>query len=308
MLSYDIAELRHLQNKEVRFINTYVDLIIGKEISSYNIEQLYELLTSIDISEYNYNKQKILIDIKHIVDPTITYSDNQVIIDGRFKLISLLEDPTIRHNISVINQYKLIIDLIRSKNNNLPDNILEQVIIYIESISKQVLAKDLINDLFKFADPNLFTALESAKLILGDQISHFKSTEIDCQIWHISCEHNNYEIGSICAFYNEDVPMIKDTKYGMMIQDVVKYPIPLLIQYLFPNITSIPKINTMLEIPINIVANSLNVDYIFVRPINNQSNILKKFYGYKELGIKLSYPCETISRGYDHWLYKEVHK
>lgn len=229
--------------------------------------------------------------------------------------ISLLQDPTIRHFISVYKQYKLLTRIIRSMNNVLSDDISSSILTYMKSISDdEILSTDLINNAFKSVEfnrsrGNPYHIFNSMKDILDDQIEHFKSNENDCKIWHVEAKHNNYDLGSICIFYNSTKPMILDEKFGLMIQDIVKYPIPFMVQFLFPTYGPfIPKLNTILETPINIVAGHIGLDYIFVRPIGNQESILTKYYGYKETNVKLTYPCNTISVGFSKWLYKEVDK
>jgi len=225
---------------------------------------------------------------------------------------SNLDDSTIRHYVSITNQYNKLLKILKSLNRQLPDDILREILSYIKSISSDInLSIDMIQQVFlsiefrKNQEP--YTTLESMKSLLYDQIHHFKSTEIDCNIWHIDCMHNNHELGSICMFHNHSKPMIFDGKFGMMIQDIVKYPIPYMVQLLFPKYNAIvPKLNTALEVPINMIAVSVNVSYIFVRPIHNQGSLLIKYYGYKESQTELSYPCVTISIGFDKWLYREV--
>ena len=94
-----------------------------------------------------------------------------------------------------------------------------------------------------------------------------------------------------------------------VIYNAFKYPIPYLVQLLLPRYNGhIPKLNNLLEDGIVALATDMNLDYIFVRPIGNQGSILKKYFGYKETEEELTYPCQTISVGFDTWLYKEVNR
>ena len=308
-VSYDIVQLRKLSYDEITFVTNYINLISGNQLDSYDMSSMYNMLTGIDTDD----EDKINNDINHILSNN--YPVNAEIVNGRNTLLSLLQDPTIKHFISVNNQYNLLTRIIRSMNNTLPDDISASVLAYMKSISGDVnLSIDLINNTFKSvkfnrSDDNPYHIFSSMKDLIYDQMGHFKSDETDCNIWHIEGKHNDYELGSICVFYNSTIPMILDGKFGAMIQDIVKYPIPFLAQFLFPTYNPfIPKLNTVLETPINIVAGYIGVDYIFVRPIGNQGSILTKHYGYKETDAKFTYPCETISVGFSQWLYKEVDK
>ena len=310
-VSYDVAHLRPLVYDDVQFVNLYIDFITGKR-TNYVMGELHSILTGIDIFDDYYGNKTV--DLNDIINSD-SNSTKEIIIIGRNKLSSLLQDSTIRHYISITNQYNILLRIIESMNRGLPDDILQNILDYMQSISPdETLSKEMINNAFKSVEftrehNNPYHIFQSMKSLMYDQMAHFKSKEIDCNIWHIDCKHNNYELGSICVFYNSKNPMIFNGKKGLMIQDIVKYPIPFLVQFLFPNYNGfIPKLNTVLETPINMIASSVGIDYIFVRPINNQGAILIKFYGYKETDAKLTYPCETISVGFETWLYKEIEK
>lgn len=305
-VSYDIAHLKYMDIEDRQFINRYSNFIIGKLTKSYDIERFYATLTGINISSDYYNQEEVLSDINHIIFGIISNKDAVII--GRNRLLSLLENPDIKHKLSIVNQYKLLLRILQARS--LPDDILESMLVYIRSmVSNSFISKETINNTFISMKTKLMNTLKDMKSLLYDQILHFESNESDCYMWHIDCIHNNYELGSIFVFYNPNNPIILNEKVGLMIQDIVKYSIPLLVQSLFPDYgVFIPKLNTILETPINMIASSINVNYIFVRPIGNQGDILKKFYGYLETGVELNYPCETISIGFESWLYKEVDK
>jgi len=310
-VSYEIAELRHLNDKEYTFWWSYGDLMSGIDMVPYSIKKIHEELTGVVLQD----RSKMFDNVMNISTNADIDFINEEVATGRAKLAVMMQDDTYRHYVSIRTQHMLLSRITDSMNKGLPDDILESMLLYMRSISNdESLSKELINDTFlsvKFDESpgNPAHIFESMRLIMDDQIAHFDSKETNCQIWHIEGRHGDYPLGSVCLFYNANKPMIFEGGYGAMIQDIVKYPIPFLVQFLFPSYNIfIPKLNTVLETPINITAAHIGVDYIFVKPIGNQGDILTKYYGYKQTTAKPAYPCSTISPGFGWWLYKEVYK
>ena len=90
-----------------------------------------------------------------------------------------------------------------------------------------------------------------------------------CQMWQIVAQFNGRQLGSIFSFYNEKI-----NPEGLLMQDIVKYPIPQLLQLIYPEYIQ-PKLNDLLKVPLDMIARELNVDYIYVHPLKRQGDILK---------------------------------
>jgi hypothetical protein len=266
-ITYDTVDLKFLTFNEQRFASNYSNLLGGGPVEFYNSSALFPV--------------------------------------SRIGESELLPNRVLRHYISVLNQHNMLIRIKASMNKRLPNDIVDGILGYIRSLhSDDTITTDSIQDTFmsiKFKrSEHEWEYINSMSLLLEDQLSHFTSdtTTRKGMIWHVDCKHNGYELGSILVYYNVFKPMMSDGRKGLVVQDIVKYPIPYLTQLLFPQYGPyIPKLNNIVEPPINAIADELDLDYIFVRPIGSQGNTLTKHYGYKEIDVELA-KC----------VYKEVDK
>jgi hypothetical protein len=99
---------------------------------------------------------------------------------------------------------------------------------------------------------------------------------------------NNNIYGGIFGFYNNTYPEV------LFIQGITKYLIPTLISIFLPEYDKLlPRLNNILNEPIETLARNLGVKRILVAPIGTQGNILEKYFGYVKTS-EIYYPCYNI--------------
>lgn len=217
-------------------------------------------------------------------------------------------------------QVKLNNSIKRGISGGLPFMTILDILSYIETIHGENITKDDVKEAWKdvtddpIAKESLFNNLMSINSLLNDQLAHIRDSFYDehndkCKVWNIIGSYNGSPYGSINVFHNPDNSISYDRHEGVMIQNIVKFPLPFIVQTLFPRLGNmIPKLNTILELPITTIVRTLNLDMIFVRPVGNQGSILERHYGYYEIpgSVKLRYPCKMISVGFGPWYYKQL--
>lgn len=137
--------------------------------------------------------------------------------------------------------------------------------------------------------------LRSVQSILDDQIGSLSDSS-KCDIWMIEAIHNGLHHGSIFAYFDKKLRGHTRKSKFVMIQNIVKYPIPVMVQYMFPEYNKyMPRLNSMLMESINIVARDVGAKYIYVHPFKEQGSQLERFYGFRQIEFEWKMPCSSIS-------------
>lgn len=214
------------------------------------------------------------------------------IISARIKLEQILNSP---------NTSKLAEDVKKQLNYGFlrdTDAIILEMYRYMNTIMPIEL--DTVKARFQTTD-RILTILKDVRMILDEQLASFHEYG-PCKMWYINSYHNETPYGSIIVYHNK-------TNY-VMIQNIVKYPIPILVQLLFPEYNKyMPRLNSVLMDSINTVARDVDADYIYVHPLEEQAEQLEKHYGFHRTETIWDIPCQTISPTFTKKAYyREVEK
>jgi len=275
-------------------------------------DMLDDMLSNIefdhDITERKRNMEHFLSNVMSDIE-----TEDQNVNLARKRLEELKNDPMFQVTSLISQQSKETRDLYRDAGRGyIQPYICKKIISYMKSLgdTEERGEEDIGTDIIKAINTKKqFKPFEDIKDILIDQNSHLHNDELSCSLYNINITQDGFDLGGIFCFYNEKEPTLFNGKKCMMIQDITKYTIPMLTQLIYPQFSpNVPKLNTVLETPLNIVAQLLDCDYIIVRPLENQEKILIKHYGYVKSGEKFKLPCKTISSGWGPWLYKQIER
>lgn len=169
----------------------------------------------------------------------------------------------------------------------------------VSATSKFLLSLDPNADLSRLDnafDEKTVRIIKDVKEIVDEQL-HYIDYEFNCEKIFIVVYLNSMPMGGIVIFYNPDYIDDHGSHY-IYIQGITKYPVISLIDHLYPEY-SIPKLNTILDPIINKIGIDLGAEYVYVKPIGKQGNILQKYYGYN-LYLNPS-PLKSCKSIHDPW-------
>jgi hypothetical protein len=137
--------------------------------------------------------------------------------------------------------------------------------------------------------------LDDVRIVLNIQMEMISESD-PCDMWRIKVYHNEILYGSILVFYKKGQEGHTPGSRYIMIQDICKFPIPLLVQLVFPEYGKyMPKLNSLLMEPISTIARDLNANYIYVHPLPDQAKQLERFYGFQKTTFRWERPCLGIA-------------
>jgi hypothetical protein len=254
----------------------------------------HELETSIMDTEYDPISYEEFVTGLTGSDGDIEDDDDEII-SARTRLDEIINSPN----------YSNILDKIKKQLSYTTLSNEDMIILAMHEYMNTIMPIDIdeIRNIFKITN-KIRNILKDVKFILDEQRSTLREYR-PCRIWYIDSYHNGIPYGSIEVFYNK-----KEAPHYVMIQNIVKYPIPILVQTLFPEYNKfMPRLNSVLMEPINTIARDLGADYIYVHPFEEQAAQLEKHYGFRRTDGQWKRPCRTISETMNKIsYYKEVEK
>jgi len=149
--------------------------------------------------------------------------------------------------------------------------------------------------------PKFYPIFGTIRSILKRQLTFFNSmeSESNCMMYRIESLYNDIPYGSVFLFYNSKGRDDKGRKYTM-IQEITKYPIPMLCQLMFENCSKMmPRLNSTLMPAIEDLTKKLGAEIIYVQPLNEQAGILEKHYGFHRTDYVWKIPCEGVIKSAD---------
>lgn len=183
----------------------------------------------------------------------------------------------------------------RNPTSYKPDIIVDEIHKYLASLKFNVRKNEIKNKLVDLRKSNP-TTMNIINNMIDEQFAYINNPDKDCLTYYVNVTINDYQYGGVFVFYNSKLKEPQSNDTYIFLQGIVKYTIPYLTGLLFPNINKeLPRLNEIVNIAIQSMTKSLNTPYIYVKPIHKQFNILKKYYGYKELDVKYTYPSSGLS-------------
>ena len=338
-----------MEYDDERLMEVLIGLRLGETPDMYGLTLTLRHLEGLSYKEFIDKYASVELDPEDdTVDPYDEYSKSDIQI-MRNKLNNILDgkidDPKIIERLEKVEQqdiYKVhftvkkelfvngkVISLMRHKDQ-LGDYVLDIIEDYMKSLGITDTRDEFLSRLSD-ADLKNHRSHREQLLSIGGMVGSWSSavtkpeSREGCTKHCISVTHNEHDLGGIIVYNNKAKSILFRGGKTSMIQNIVKFTVPTLVQILYPEVSYlIPKINTALEIPITMVCEMQKSQYIVVRPLSNQARILEKYYGYqmitepfpdvvdgapkgkKSFDDDPDYPCDTMAHGFQPWYYKAV--
>lgn len=123
-----------------------------------------------------------------------------------------------------------------------------------------------------------------------------KEMNANCEMWRIEVNYRGIPYGGIMVYHN-DKYKLHGEKY-LFIQNIAMYPIPYFVKLMYPDLP-LPKLNSLLNDPINRLGNETKSKYVTVHPLPRQGYILETYYSYKVEHSYVLLPGTSIAETYE---------